>query len=147
MAALPGTPSPGRCPPERGNLTKHKGEEAPRRHGHHPDAAACRLLPSQEQLIDEVLEGYRNHSLPLNHLVMDMDWHIEPSDKTCNRWGGTTWNTKLFPDPGLFISQLHSANNTVGRPLKLLLNVHPGNGVDHCQLHYADVARANGVSD
>jgi alpha-glucosidase len=29
---------------------------------------------SQQQVVAEVLEGYHNHSLPLNHLVLDMDW-------------------------------------------------------------------------
>jgi alpha-glucosidase (family GH31 glycosyl hydrolase) len=29
---------------------------------------------SQEQFETEVLQGYANHSLPLSHVVLDMDW-------------------------------------------------------------------------
>jgi hypothetical protein len=64
---------------------------------------------------------------------------------TCNGHGGTTWNTTLFPDPATFIGWLHSGNNTVGHPLKLVLNLHPQFGVDPCQNHYAEVARATGI--
>eukprot|EP00729_Bicosta_minor_P022858 gene22858-16884_t len=34
---------------------------------------------SEQSLVEEVLEGYKNYSIPLNNLVMDMDWHNEPA--------------------------------------------------------------------
>lgn len=75
-----------------------------------------------------------------------MDWHIEPKEKGCQSWGGYTWNTDLWPKHDEFIESLHSGKNPVGWPLKLLLNVHPQTGVDHCQTAYAKMADAMGVS-
>eukprot|EP00698_Gefionella_okellyi_P004819 TRINITY_DN1445_c0_g1_i1.p1 TRINITY_DN1445_c0_g1~~TRINITY_DN1445_c0_g1_i1.p1 ORF type:complete len:886 (-),score=199.72 TRINITY_DN1445_c0_g1_i1:45-2429(-) len=101
---------------------------------------------SETQFVQEVLQGYEDHQLPLNHVVLDMDWHIEPHQSGCNDWGGFTWNQTLFPDPVEFVNWLHSDNNTLQHPLKLLLNVHPQSGVDHCQANYAEFATAMGVN-
>eukprot|EP00026_Physarum_polycephalum_P003652 Phypoly_transcript_03665.p1 GENE.Phypoly_transcript_03665~~Phypoly_transcript_03665.p1 ORF type:complete len:773 (+),score=92.52 Phypoly_transcript_03665:11-2329(+) len=95
---------------------------------------------SQQTITDQVIDGYKNHSLPLNHLVLDMDWHTEIQDKQCNTWGGYTWNTGLFPNPPEFIDWLHGPDNE----LKLLLNIHPNTGVDVCQAKYLDLAKAIG---
>lgn len=42
---------------------------------------------SQQSIVEEVLAGYANYSIPLSNLVLDMDWHNEPKDKTCQSWG------------------------------------------------------------
>lgn len=100
---------------------------------------------SQTQFISEVLEGYANFSIPLSIVVLDMDWHMEPTAAGCSSWGGYDFNTNLFPDPSGFIGWLHSSANTVGHPLRLLLNIHPQTGVDHCQARYPAMARALGI--
>lgn len=101
---------------------------------------------SETQLVAEVLDGYASNKLPLNQLVCDMDWHIEPTDKTCPAWGGFTWNTSLFANPDNFTSWLASDATPQKHPLPLLLNVHPATGgVDHCQEQYAAVATAVGI--
>lgn len=80
---------------------------------------------SSKSFTEQVLDGYAQHALPLNHVVMDMDWHK-------NGWGGYSWNRSLFPDPVGFLNGLHSTStaadggNPLGHPLKVLLNVHPG---------------------
>jgi alpha-glucosidase (family GH31 glycosyl hydrolase) len=99
---------------------------------------------SQDQFVNEVLQGYASNGLPLNIAVLDMDWHIEPREKGCDLWGGFTWNTQLFPDPIKFLKWIKSANNTIGHPLQVSLNVHPQTGVDHCQEYYAEFAKAMG---
>jgi hypothetical protein len=75
---------------------------------------------SSKSFTEQVLDGYADHSLPLNHVVMDMDWH------TTGQWGGYSWNRTLFPDVEGFINGLHADSNPTGHPLKLLLNLHPG---------------------
>ena len=45
-----------------------------------------------------------------------------------------------------FIDWLRSPNNTVGNPLRVLLNLHPQTGVDHCQSMYPAIAKAMGVN-
>jgi hypothetical protein len=46
--------------------------------------------------------------------------------------------------PMLVAVQLHDDGFAVGHPLKLLLNLHPQTGVDHCQALYPEMAVANG---
>ena len=58
----------------------------------------------------------------------------------------TPWNTDLWPDHAGFIESLHNGKSVVGWPLKLLLNVHPQTGVDHCQTAYPKMAADMGVS-
>ena len=101
---------------------------------------------SQTSIVEEVLRGYRNYSIPLNNLVLDMDWHQEPTDKTCQSWGNYDVNTKLFPDMTGFAERMHADGMVVGNPLKLSFNVHPQTGVDHCDSRYATIAAAMGVN-
>ena len=74
-----------------------------------------------------------------------MDWHDEPSDKTCQSWGNYDVNTKLFPDFSGFVQAVHERGVVTGNPLKLSLNVHPQTGVDHCDMRYPQFATAMGV--
>lgn len=100
---------------------------------------------SEQEFIDQVLVGYKTHQLPLDVIVLDMDWHITPTKQGCLPWGGYTWNTTLFPNPNKFMSWVHDAKNSMGHALKLLLNIHPQTGIDHCQEHYSDFAIAMGL--
>lgn len=87
-----------------------------------------------------MLDGYATHALPLNHVVMDMDWH------TTNQWGGYSWNTTLFPDVAGFLGGLHSESNPLGHPLKILLNLHPG-FIGHGETRYEPFLRALGYAN
>lgn len=98
---------------------------------------------NQSQFISEVLTGFANYSLPLNHVVLDMDWHIEPKNVPgCKSFGGFTWNTELWPDYTTFIDQLHNGTSVIGRSLKIGLNTHSFLGIDHCQDQYRPLANA-----
>jgi alpha-glucosidase (family GH31 glycosyl hydrolase) len=98
-----------------------------------------------DSIVSQVLDGYKNYSLPLDVLVLDMDWHQEPSNKNCHSWGNYDWNTKYFPDPVGFCNSIHSSNNVLGRPLRMSLNLHPDTGVDSCDSRYPEIARRMGL--
>ena len=67
--------------------------------------------------IRDVIEGYGSHDLPLNYLVLDVDWHRKLTETTgcchpgpgmptiCENpsyqagYGGYSWDRKLFADP------------------------------------------------
>ncbi|OYD15788.1 hypothetical protein CH333_04860 [candidate division WOR-3 bacterium JGI_Cruoil_03_44_89] len=59
----------------------------------------------------KIVEQYHKHKLPLDVLVVDMNWHI-------NGWDGWDWNKANFPEPEEFIRWVHSQN------LKVTLNLH-----------------------
>eukprot|EP00054_Salpingoeca_dolichothecata_P024120 m.163420 g.163420 ORF g.163420 m.163420 type:complete len:457 (-) comp24915_c0_seq3:530-1900(-) len=88
---------------------------------------------SQQEFEHDILAQYQNLSLPINVLVSDMDWHIEPNVAGCVPFNAYTWNTTLFPDHQGFIETLHNGSNPTGRHLRFLVNTHNFDGVDHCQ--------------
>ena len=100
---------------------------------------------TQASIVTEVLQGYANFSIPLNNLVFDMDWHREPQDTTCSRYGNWDVNTTLFPDIAAFAADVHAHGSVTGWPLKLSLNIHTETGIDHCDSRYPAFARATGV--
>ncbi|MFH0881366.1 MAG: TIM-barrel domain-containing protein [bacterium] len=82
--------------------------------------------------LEELVTDYHKHNVPLDVLVVDMDWHMEG-------WTGYTWNPKYFPDPEGFLRWMHE------RGLKVTLNLHPHSGVQSYEVAYLEFARAMGV--
>jgi len=78
----------------------------------------------------ELVSDFGRHGLPLDVLVIDMDWHLPDS------WTGYTWNQELFPDPAGFLSWLHQ------RGLRATLNLHPALGVQPFERAYAEFRTA-----
>ena len=81
----------------------------------------------------ELVGDFERHDLPLDVLVIDMDWH------TPHAWTGYTWNRELFPDPPAFLSWVHE------KGLRATLNLHPAQGVQHFEEIYPRFARAMGL--
>ncbi|MGB6545680.1 MAG: TIM-barrel domain-containing protein [Candidatus Acidiferrales bacterium] len=102
-----------------------------------------------DQELDDLVKGFRENDVPLDVLVIDMDWHptfgvkwwetkLDASGHTLG-WSGYTWNHLLFPDPGDFLANLHAEG------LKVTLNVHPASGIQPWEEHYPEMARAMGI--
>lgn len=84
---------------------------------------------SDQDLKDLVLD-FEKHDLPLDVLVVDMDWH------TTHSWTGYSWNRELFPDPAGFLQWVHQHG------LRTTLNLHPAEGVQAFEDAYQDFAKA-----
>ncbi|CAE7381411.1 unnamed protein product, partial [Symbiodinium natans] len=108
---------------------------------------------TQQAIIKDVIQGYRDHELPLHQVVFDMEWHQQVSNADCKSfvgmrgWASWTWNRTLFPDPNSFASWLHAGNtsDSYGHPLKLALNLHPDAPFTHCEAMYEAFAAALGL--
>jgi alpha-glucosidase len=98
-----------------------------------------------KQLVNE----FEIHDVPLDVLVIDMDWHLtfgvkwwenkqDQSGHTLG-WTGYTWNRLLFPDPADFLVW------TDTKGLKTPLNMHPASGVQPHEEQYPAMARAMGI--
>ncbi|MGC9469692.1 MAG: TIM-barrel domain-containing protein [Anaerolineae bacterium] len=87
---------------------------------------------SEKDLRDLVAQ-FESHGVPLDVLVIDMDWH------TPHAWTGYTWNRDLFPDPPAFLRWVHD------KGLKVTLNLHPAQGVQSFEEIYEDFATAVGI--
>lgn len=96
-----------------------------------------------EQDLRDIVNEIRGRDIPMDVLVIDMDWHKNgKTGSTANtEWTGWTWNEALFPDPAGFISWLHSQN------LNTTLNLHPADGVFPLETNYAQLAADLGVTN
>lgn len=96
-----------------------------------------------------LVEEFERHDVPLDVLVIDMDWHLtfdlrwdKPvKDQAGMRlgWSGYTWDPVLFPDPAGFLAWCEA------RGLKTPLNLHPASGVQPHEEAYPAMARAMGI--
>jgi alpha-glucosidase len=83
--------------------------------------------------LQQLVADFAAHDLPLDVLVLDMDWHTPDS------WTGYTWNRELFPDPEGFLRWAHDQG------LHVTLNLHPAEGVQAFEEIYPKFAEALGV--
>lgn len=81
----------------------------------------------------EIVKEFDDHDVPLDVLVVDMDWHLDG-------WTGYTWNPQYFPDPVGFLSWCHE------KGLHVPLNLHPHQGVGRHEAAFRDFAKAMGVN-
>ncbi|MCL4524305.1 MAG: glycoside hydrolase family 31 protein [Acidobacteria bacterium] len=98
---------------------------------------------------EELVRGFQQHDIPLDVLVIDMDWHPtfgvkwwenkkDQSGHTLG-WTGYTWNKTYFPDAPKFLAWTHQQG------LKTTLNMHPASGVQPHEEQYPEMARAMGI--
>lgn len=78
----------------------------------------------------DLVSNFEKFSIPLDVLVIDMDWHTTDSlyakrDEFDQRkfWTGWTWDKAIFPDADKFLKW------TAAKDLKVTLNLHPASGV------------------
>ena len=102
-----------------------------------------------DQELDDLVRGFHENDVPLDVLVIDMDWHLSKeqlqkmneTDQSGHGlgWSGYTWNPLLFPDPKLFLDHIHDQG------LKVTLNLHPASGVQPWEASYPAMASAMGI--
>jgi len=94
-----------------------------------------------EQDLRDIVTEIKADDIPIDVLVIDMDWHKDGYNNSTDRteWTGWSWNTALFPKPKEFISWLHGQN------LKTTLNLHPADGVGKYEDNYAALASDLGL--
>ncbi|MCD4747165.1 MAG: glycoside hydrolase family 31 protein [Bacteroidales bacterium] len=100
----------------------------------------------------ELVNEYKIHNVPLDVLVVDMDWHItekpewykdgkKPRDQA-NQWAGwtgLTWEKAYFPDHKKFLKWTDEQN------IKTCLNLHPASGIQPHEEAYPEFAKAMGI--
>jgi len=101
----------------------------------------------------ELVNEFDTYNVPLDVLVIDMDWHLvdkpEWFDKEGKRiqtqtgenigWTGYTWNKEYFPNPDRFLKW------TNDKKLMTCLNLHPASGVQAHEEQYPAMAKAMGI--
>ena len=102
-----------------------------------------------DQEFGQLIQGFHQHTTPLDVLVIDMDWHPTFNEVAGNNkldasghrlgWTGYSWNKLLFPDPNQFLAGVHNEG------LKATVNLHPAGGIEPWETHYPEMARAMGI--
>ncbi len=80
----------------------------------------------------QLVEDFDAHDVPLDILVVDMDWHLDG-------WTGYTWNPQYFPDPAGFLRWCRQHG------LRVTLNLHPADGVGKHESQFVDFCKALGL--
>lgn len=99
---------------------------------------------SDEELRN-LIKDMRLHNMPIDVLVIDMDWHttdslslMKPKKDEFGEmigWTGYSWNNKLFPQPEKFLNWAKKEN------LKISLNLHPASGIAPYENAYHEFAK------
>lgn len=101
-----------------------------------------------EAQFKEIVADYQRYNIPLDVLVIDMDWHLtwQSSPEVFKRfnpqpsgWTGFTWEKKYFPDYKEFLSW------TDAQKLQTCMNIHPAAGVGPHEAAYPAFAAAMGA--
>lgn len=85
-----------------------------------------------EAELRQLVKEFREHDVPLDVLVVDMDWHLEG-------WTGYSWNPQYFPDPDGFLKW------TEEEKLRVPLNLHPADGVGKHETRFKEFCEAVGA--
>ncbi len=88
-----------------------------------------RYWPHTSEQFRQIVRDYESHGIPLDVVVLDMDWHRDG-------WTGWSWNRGLLPDAEDLLRWLHD------RGLAVTLNLHPSDGVGPHEDRYGDFMRA-----
>jgi hypothetical protein len=97
----------------------------------------------------QLVREFEIYSVPLDVLVIDMDWHLtfnmrwdkEQKDQAGQTlgWTGYTWDPNYFPDPEGFLAWCDT------KGLKTPLNLHPASGIQPHEVQYPAMAKAMGI--
>jgi len=105
-----------------------------------------------DQEFKDLVNEFKIHDMPLDVLVIDMDWHLvnspewfEDGKKKRDQadqwqgWTGFTWNKSVFPDYKNFLEYTNKLN------IKTCLNLHPASGIQPHEEVYPVFAKAMGI--
>ena len=93
-----------------------------------------------DQDFRDLLSNFQRFNLPLDVLVIDMDWH-PISAEAGGGWTGWDWNERLFPDYKAFLKYLDDQG------VKATMNLHPAEGVRPYEKKYAEFMQHFGKND
>ena len=82
--------------------------------------------------LKQLVEDFDTMGLPLDVLVIDMDWHKLG-------WTGYSWDPDFFPDPEELLQWLKN------RGIKITLNLHPADGVFDFENAFPDMLKEMGL--
>ena len=93
-----------------------------------------------DQDLRDLISNFHRFNLPLDVLVIDMDWHPN-SKESGGGWTGWDWNERIFPDYKKFLVYLDEQG------VKTTMNLHPAEGVRPYEKKYNEFMQRFGKND
>ena len=93
-----------------------------------------------DQDFRNLVRWFHENDIPLDVLVIDMDWH-PISEEAGGGWTGWDWNENLFPDYRQFLNYLDEEG------INATMNLHPADGVRPFEKKYQEFAQRLGRND
>ena len=93
----------------------------------------CRYWAYTDQEIEGLVKSFDSMKVPLDVMVVDMDWHLPG-------WTGYTWDRGYFPDPDEFLKRMQQLN------LAVTLNLHPADGVRKIEEQFPAMCEVMGLN-
>ena len=90
--------------------------------------------------LHDLIDNFHRLNLPLDVLVIDMDWHPN-TPETGGGWTGWDWNESIFPDYRKLLSYLDEQG------VKTTMNLHPADGVRPYEKKYNEFMQRYGKND
>ena len=88
-----------------------------------------------DNTIDDLIENFDNHKIPLSVLMLDKDWHIRPTVGDKRLRTGFTFNGDLFKNPSNLVERLHNLG------IRLGVNISPIDGFYPTEAFYKTAAK------
>lgn len=88
-----------------------------------------------DQSLDDLLENFEAHHIPMSVLLLDKDWHLRTIDNGVHLKTGFTFNGDLFKNPTDLVGRLHSRHVRIG------LNINPIEGFYPMDAFYQTAAQ------
>ena len=93
-----------------------------------------------DQDFRDLITTFEENDIPLDVLVIDMDWH-PISEAAGGGWTGWDWNERLFPDYKKFLNFLDEHG------VKTTMNLHPADGVRPFEKKYEEFRQRIGMKE
>ena len=90
--------------------------------------------------LHDLIENFHRLNLPLDVLVIDMDWHPNTKE-TGGGWTGWDWNESIFPDYKKLLAYLDEQG------VKTTMNLYPADGVRPYEKKYNEFMQRFGKND
>ena len=91
-----------------------------------------------DQDLRDLIAQFHRLDLPLDVVVIDMDWHPN-TEQTGGGWTGWDWNEAIFPDYRKFLAYLDEQG------VKTTMNLHPADGVRPFEKKYEEFITRAGI--
>eukprot|EP01084_Bolivina_argentea_P280871 480426_1 len=101
----------------------------------------CRWYDYSDLSIRQVVDSYQSKSIPLDVMIIDMDWHLLYLTNQ-HPWGSYTYRKELFPHYNLTQEWFHK-----NKGLRTGANLHDDNGIAPYEMYYAQASAALNVTD